>query len=158
MKVKMSSNRTNAYLIRRLSAWLVMTVFIAVGAGCEEANTAKEIEQPVHTSGVTSYSMNKAVNNDQILPAVQQQKQQSAQEPPASSAFPVYTDKEFAALLAIPFDKVHRVQLQADEQLDTVTELISDTAIIYSINDNAAGITKLFQYDFQACSTKKFSQ
>ncbi len=152
MKVKMSRNHTNAYLIRRLSASLVMTVFIAVGAGCEEANTDKEIEQPFHTSGVTSSSMNKAVNNDQILPAVQQQ---PAQEPPASSAFPVYTDKEFAALLAIPFDKVHRVQLQTDEQLDAVTELISDTAIIYSINENAAGITKLFQYDFQADRTQK---
>ena len=152
MKVKMSRNRTNAYQIRRLSAWLVMTVFIAIGAGCDETNTDKDNEQPFHTSGVTSYSMNKSINNDQILPAVQQQ---PAQEPPASSAFPVYTDKEFAALLAIPFDKVHRVELQADEQLDAVTELISDTAIIYSINDNAAGITKLFQYDFQADSIQK---
>ena len=71
MKVKMSRNHTNAYVIRRLSAWLIMTVFIAFGAGCDEANTDKDNEQPFHTSGVTSYSMNKAVNNDQILPAVQ---------------------------------------------------------------------------------------
>ena len=124
MKEKMSRNHTNAYVIRRLSTWLIMTVFIAFGAGCDEANTDKDNEQPFHTSGVASSSMNKAVNNDPILPAVQQQ--QPVQEAPVSSAFPVYTDKEFAALLEIPFDKVHRVELQADEQLDAVTELISD--------------------------------
>ena len=152
MKVIMRRNCTYNYVIRRLSAWLIMTVFIAFGAGCDEVNTDKDNEQPFHTSGVASSSMNKAVNNDPILPAVQQQ---PVQEPPAPSAFPVYTDKEFAALLEIPFDKVHRVELQADEQLDAVTELISDTAVMYSIYDNAAGITKLFQYDFQVDSTRK---
>ena len=57
MKMKMRRNHTEAYL-RRLSASLVITVFIAYGAGCDEA--------------ITSPSMNKAVNDEQMLLAFQQ--------------------------------------------------------------------------------------
>lgn len=140
MKEKSSRNHTRIHLMRRLSALLVLTVLFAFGAGCDE--TVADEEQPIQTSGM-------------IQPVKASPPNQEVQEQPEASALPLYTDQEFAALLAIPFDKVYKIELQANEQLDNRTQVISDNQVIYSVNDNSTGKTELFRYDFQTGITEK---
>jgi hypothetical protein len=161
MKVKMI---TGGNILKKLPVVLMLTVLLTLGASCEGTSP-----EQFNSSETGVASSNEIVEDDpvSVSPSVPPESEALDSDMPFSedavqpesvsrSAFPEYTDEEYAAWLAQQFDKVHKVELSADSELyNYAIEAISDEEIVYSLDNHTASSSELFRYNFRTGETDK---